>query len=183
MNEVSQNEKLATLRELPTLVTIGVYGSDEASFFSALQQAGVDTFVDVRARRGVRGAAYAFANSQRLQARLAELGIRYLHRPDLAPSRSVRSQQFAADKASRTAKRQRTVLDPVFAAAYRQERLAGFDSQQFVAGLGPEARVVALFCVEREPAACHRSLLATRLQRDLGVAVRHLLPGAGSAHG
>jgi uncharacterized protein (DUF488 family) len=165
------------------LVTIGVYGSDETSFFGALQQAGVDTFVDVRARRGVRGAAYAFANSQRLQARLAELGIRYLHRPDLAPSRSARSQQFAADKASRTAKRQRAVLDPAFAAAYRQERLAGFDSQQCVAGLGPEARVVALFCVEREPAACHRSLLATRLQRDLGVAVRHLVPGGGIAHG
>jgi uncharacterized protein (DUF488 family) len=165
------------------LVTIGVYGSDEASFFGALQQAGVDTFVDVRARRGVRGAAYAFANSQRLQARLAELGIRYVHRPDLAPSPEARGQQYAVDKTNRTAKRQRTVLDPAFAAAYRQERLAGFDSRQFVAGLGPEARVVALFCVEREPAACHRSLLATRLRRDLGLAVRHLWAGAESAHG
>jgi uncharacterized protein (DUF488 family) len=183
MSESLKAEKMASLREMPSLVTIGVYGCDEASFFAALQQAGVDTFVDVRARRGVRGAAYAFANSQRLQARLAELGIRYLHRPDLAPSRSVRSQQFAADKASRTAKRQRAVLDPAFAAAYRQERLAGFDSQQFVVDLGPEASVIALFCVEREPAACHRSLLAERLARDLNVAVCHLLPGAGSAHG
>jgi uncharacterized protein (DUF488 family) len=174
---------MASLKEMPSLVTIGVYGCDEASFFAALQQAGVDTFVDVRARRGVRGAAYAFANSQRLQARLAELGIRYVHRPDLAPSPEVRGQQYAVDKINRTAKRQRAVLDPAFAAAYRQERLAGFDSRQFVAGLGPEARVVALFCVERSPAACHRSLLATRLQRDLGVAVRHLLPGDGTAHG
>jgi uncharacterized protein (DUF488 family) len=164
------------------LVTIGVYGSDEASFFAALQQAGVDTFVDVRARRGVRGAAYTFANSQRLQARLAELGIRYLHRPDLAPSPEARGQQHAADKASKTARRRRTVLDPAFAAAYRQERLAGFDSRQFVAGLGPEARVVALFCVEREPVACHRSLLAERLARDLCIAARHLLPGEGMAH-
>lgn len=183
MSEALSPAKMATLRELPSLVTIGVYGSDEASFFAALQQAGVDTFVDVRARRGVRGAAYAFANSQRLQARLAELGIRYVHRPDLSPSQETRSRQYAVDKASKTAKRQRTVLDPAFAAAYRQERLAGFDSGQFLADLGPEARVVALFCVEREPAACHRSLLATRVQRDLGVEVRHLLPGGDAAHG
>jgi hypothetical protein len=165
------------------LVTVGVYGCDEASFFAALQQAGVDTFVDIRRRRGVRGVAYAFANSRRLQARLAELGIRYLHRLDLAPGPEARGQQYAVDKANRTAKRQRTVLDPAFAAAYRQERLADFDSRQFLADLGPGARVVALFCVEREPAACHRSLLAARLQRDLGVTVRHLLPDDGIAHG
>ena len=53
-------------------VTIGVYGSDEATFFEALQRAGVDTFCDIRWRRGVRGAKYAFANSARLQKRLAE---------------------------------------------------------------------------------------------------------------
>ena len=190
MSEHGQSPEMTFLGEksflnaadTPVIVTIGVYGCDEAGFFAALQQAGVDTFVDIRGRRGVRGAAYAFANSQRLQARLAELGIRYLHRPDLAPSPETRSQQYAADKASKTAKRQRSVLDPAFAAAYRQERLASFDSRQFLADLGPEARVVALFCVEREPAACHRSLLATRLQRDLGVEVRHLLP-AWTAHG
>lgn len=176
MSEASA-PKLASLGEMPTLVTIGVYGSDEASFFAALQQAGVDTFVDIRARRGVRGADYAFVNSQRLQARLAELGIRYLHRPDLAPSTATRGQQAAADKADKTAKRQRAVLDPAFAAAYRQERLAGFDSRQFWADLGPTARVVVLFCVERAPAACHRSLLATRLQRDLGLPVAHLIAG------
>lgn len=183
MTETGQTAQISAQTKMPSLVTIGVYGSDEASFFAALQQAGVDILVDIRSRRGVRGAAYAFANSQRLQARLAELGIRYLHRPDLAPSPETRGQQFAADKASKTAKRQRAVLDPAFAAAYRQERLAGFDSRQFLADLGPDARVVALFCVERQPAACHRSLLATRLQRDLGVEVRHLLPEEGAAHG
>jgi hypothetical protein len=36
--------------------------------------------------------------------------------------------------------------------------------------------VAALFCVEREPDACHRSLLAERLAADLGVEVVHLLP-------
>ncbi len=52
------------------IVTIGAIGYSAEAFFRALQQAGVDTFVDVRRRRAVRGADYAFANSQRLQARL-----------------------------------------------------------------------------------------------------------------
>ena len=64
----------------------------------------------------------------------------------------------------------------MFITGYREEHLAGFDSQKFVEQLGPGARMVALFCVEREPAACHRSLLAERLQQDLGVEVVHLTP-------
>ena len=160
----------------PEFVTIGVYGFNEAGFFQALQDAGVDTFCDLRRRRGVRGSAYAFANSQRLQGRLAELGIRYVYRADLAPSLEVRQSQEVADKASKTAKRKRTVLGTAFVEAYRKESLDGFDSHQFVVELGQEAHMVALFCVEREPAACHRSLVAERLEAELATTVRHLLP-------
>lgn len=60
----------------PAIMTIGVYGFDEQSFFQALQNARVDTLCDIRARRGVRGSDYAFANSERLQKRLTELNIR-----------------------------------------------------------------------------------------------------------
>jgi hypothetical protein len=84
----------------PKIVTIGVYGFDEDSFFEALCKAKVDTFCDIRSRRGVRGSTYAFANSLRLQTRLAELGIRYLYRKDLAPTQAVRDRQAAADKVS-----------------------------------------------------------------------------------
>ncbi len=161
---------------MPEFVTIGAYGWDAERFFGALIAAGVDTFCDLRARRGVRGSDYAFANSQRLQARLAEHGIRYVHRPDLAPSDATRAAQFAADRASHTPKRLRAALGADFVAAYRRERLATFDSAAFLAELGADARIVSLFCVEREPAACHRSLLAERLAVDLGVEVRHLTP-------
>jgi hypothetical protein len=160
----------------PEVVTIGVYGWDEDGFFTALRRAEVDLFCDLRARRGVRGAAYAFANSERLQARLAELGIRYLHCTELAPSAETRSVQYAADRAARTAKRQRTAVSPAFVEIYRRERLEAFDSAAFVAGLEPDVHIIALFCVEREPAACHRSLVAARLAADLGVGVTHLLP-------
>jgi len=159
-------------------VTIGVYGFGEAAFFEALQNAGVDTFCDIRWRRGVRGAEYAFANSARLQKRLGELGIRYLHCRELAATPALRQRQAEADKAAGTTKRKRLVLGEAFIAGYREERLADFDSRQFVERLGPETRTVALFCVEREPAACHRSLLTERLQEDLGaqIEVVHLRP-------
>jgi uncharacterized protein (DUF488 family) len=157
------------------LVTIGVYGFTADAFFAALQKAGVDTFCDIRWRRGVRGREYAFANSGRLQKRLGELGLRYLHLREVAPSPELRRSQAAADKAAGTAKRKRTALGEVFVTGYREKHLAGFDSRKFVEHLGP-ARVVALFCVEREPAACHRSLLAARLQQGLGLEVIHLMP-------
>lgn len=167
---------MTDLPPLPKLVTLGVYDTSEAAFFAALQAAGVDTFCDIRYRRGVRGSKYAFVNSVRLQRRLAELGIRYLHCRDLAPSPGLRQRQASADEAEGTTKRQRRVLGEVFIAGYGEECLARFDSRRFIERLGAGARVVALFCVEREPAACHRSLLAEKLRQDLGLAVEHLRP-------
>ena len=160
------------------LVTIGVYGFSEAAFFDALQQAGVDKFCDIRWRRGVRGAEYAFANRARLEKRLTELGIRYLRFRELAPTPALRQRQVEADQAEGTTKRKRSALGAVFIAGYREERLSAFDSRKFMGQLGAEARTVALFCVEREPAACHRSLLAERLQQDLGdqCEIIHLTP-------
>ncbi|MGD2049159.1 MAG: DUF488 domain-containing protein [Chloroflexota bacterium] len=158
------------------IVTIGVYGFSEEKFFTTLQEAGVDTFCDIRQRRGVRGASYAFANSQRLQKRLAELGIRYLHRLDLAPTKAIRLRQHEADKAEKVARRQRARLSQAFIDAYQAEILDVFESHSLLDDLEEDAQVVALFCVEGEPAACHRSLVAVKLQRELGVEVEHLLP-------
>ncbi len=161
------------------IVSIGVYGFSEEAFFEKLRIAGVDTFCDIRWRRGVRGKDYAFANSGRLQKRLAELGIRYLYFRELAPSPALRKRQTDADKAAGIAKRKRANLGEAFIAGY-QEAMSGFDSRKFIESLGGEARVAALFCVERDPAACHRSLMAERLQKDLGpeIKLEHLLPGS-----
>jgi uncharacterized protein (DUF488 family) len=158
------------------IITIGVFGFTEEAFFQSLREAGVNAFCDIRQRRGVRGAAYAFCNSKRLQARLAEMGIRYIHRKDLAPTTKVRQIQYAADEAEKVAKRKRSRLSQAFVQAYQQEILAAFDAQSLLDDLGPKARVVALFCVEKEPAACHRSLVAAKLQEELGVEVEDILP-------
>lgn len=156
------------------IVTLGVYGSTEDSFFGALRDAGVDTFVDVRQRRGLRGSQYAYANSTRLQQRLAELGIRYVHLKDLAPTSSVRERQKAADKQAGISKRDRDRLGEAFVEAYQSEILAPYDLDAFFEALPEDAQTVALFCVEQAPAACHRSLLADALRQEYGLKVDHL---------
>ena len=158
------------------IITIGVYGFDETGFFDALCKAEVDTFCDIRSRRGVRGATYAFANSKRLQARLAELGIRYIYRKDLGPTKIVREKQAASDKATKTAKRKRTSLGEAFIEAYHTECLAEFEPQSLLDELESDARVVALFCVETAPEACHRSLVADKLAKTFTLEVEDILP-------
>ena len=158
------------------VVTIGGYGFDERGFIDALRAADVDTFVDVRQRRGLRGRRYAFLNSNRLQAALADAGIRYVHLRELAPTQAVRDVQKKRDAESGTEKRARTRLSPEFVEAYKSEVLDGFDVAAFDAAVGHDARVVAIFCVEGEPEACHRSLVADRLSRELDVQVDHVRP-------
>ncbi len=157
-------------------VTIGVYGFDADGFFGALVAHHVDTLCDIRRRRAVRGHEYAFANSVHLQERLAALSIRYVHHLDLAPTNELRHRQEAADKQAHTARRKRSALSPVFVEGYCEEVLAGFDAGAFVASFPPDTHIVALLCVEREPAACHRSLLAAHLHQTLGVRVQHITP-------
>ncbi|GAB4315343.1 MAG: hypothetical protein Kow0059_07380 [Candidatus Sumerlaeia bacterium] len=158
------------------IVTIGVYGFDEESFFSALTDSGVDTFCDIRRHRGLRGSAYAFANSRRLQDRLAALGIRYVHIKELAPSQALREVQKKDDKRHGIGKRGRTVLGPAFIQAYHSECLQSFTATKFRDAVGQDAHVVGLFCVEREPEACHRSLVAERLADELGIEPEHIKP-------
>ena len=52
------------------VLTIGAYGFEPEEFFRALEAAGVDVFLDIRQRRGLRGSRYAFANVSRLRAEL-----------------------------------------------------------------------------------------------------------------
>jgi uncharacterized protein (DUF488 family) len=158
------------------IVTIGAYGFSEEAFFQALKDAGVHTFCDLRFRRGMRGSTYAFANSARLQRRLGDVGINYVHVKELAPDPTIRDLQNQEDKRADVTKRARTTLGQAFTDRYRSDRLASFDPSQFIASLGPAPGVVCLFCVEGDPAACHRSLVAEKLVSDLGLRVEHIMP-------
>lgn len=160
---------------MPEVVTIGVYGWDLDTFLGALAGADVRMLLDVRQRRGVRGREYAWANAQRLQRSVAEAGIAYEHHLELAPTTELRHLQYAEDARQRVGKRSRVVLADQYAERYRHEILEPLDLEPLVRAL-PGAGAAALFCVERDPEACHRSILAERLSREYGVAVRHLRP-------
>lgn len=159
---------------VPTVWTIGVYGFDRESFLRALSAPGVDLLLDVRQRRGVRGAEYAWANAKRLQAALAEAGIEYTHLKELAPTTEMRQLQYREDARRGEGKRNRTELAPAYAERYTEEVLDRVDLEPIVRWIGGSR--AALFCVERDPEACHRSLVAARLAREHGFAVEHLRP-------
>ena len=157
------------------LATIGVYGFDGDSFLAALRGAGVTCLLDVRQRRGVRGPEYAWANSRRLQAALSEAGIAYEHHRELAPTTELRQLQYREDARRGVGKRSRAELAPEYRRRYAREILDPADLTRVVAEL-PDQGAGALMCVERDPEACHRSIIAERLAAEHGVAVRHLRP-------
>jgi uncharacterized protein (DUF488 family) len=157
------------------LVTIGVYGFALEEFLAALRSADVRLLLDVRQRRGVRGPEYAWANSKRLQAALAGAGIAYEHRPELAPTTELRRLQYAEDDRRGVGKRSRTELAPAYRERYIAEILDKADLDEVIEAL-PQEGAGALLCVERDPEACHRSLIAERLAAGHGLEVTHLRP-------
>jgi uncharacterized protein (DUF488 family) len=157
------------------MVTIGVYGLDGESFLNRLRHADVRLLLDVRQRRGVRGPEYAWANSLRLQAALAHARIAYEHHPELAPTTELRQLQYAEDDRQGVGKRSRRELATEYTRRYTTEILDSADLTPVVSALS-SGGVAALFCVERAPEACHRSLIAQRLAEQHRVTIEHLRP-------
>ena len=176
--------------ELHTIFTIGVYGSTEESFFGALVENEIELFIDIRARRGMRGSTYRYANSSYLQAKLKDLGIFYAHLKELAPTKEIRALQQRADALHKSSKRDRTALSKAYIKSYKRDILKAYkrkpENRVFAGGMLATARQLSmfppadplrhavLFCVERHPQACHRSLVAEDWKRQLGIKIEHL---------
>lgn len=156
--------------------TIGGYGFDKDSFISALKTANVDTFVDIRQRRGVRGRKYSFLNSNQLQLMLAEASIRYVYIRELAPTTSIREIQKKSDFQMGELKRKRTQLSQEFVKAYEDEILGNIHLSKIFNDFSEKSEAVALFCVETKPEACHRSIVADHIHRKLGISIDHIYP-------
>jgi uncharacterized protein (DUF488 family) len=157
------------------IATIGIYGWTLERFLAALRSADVRAVLDVRQRRGVRGPEYAWANSLRVQAALENAGIEYQHHKELAPTTDLREVQYADDARQGIGKRSRVELAPEYRRRYLEEILDAVDLGKLVYEL-PAQGLGALMCVERDPEACHRSLIAERLAAECGVSVLNLRP-------
>ncbi len=176
--------------EKPTIFTIGVYGYSEDAFFGSITDNNIDLFIDIRARRGMRGSKYKFVNSKYLQAKLRELDIAYAHLIELAPSKEIRRIQQTVDIENRTGKHKRTVLSEAFIRSYRRDVLNiykrkpeyKFNAETILAKARQVSQFpcdqsiqrIVLFCVEEHADACHRSLVADAWARQQGVKIEHI---------
>ncbi|UGS19902.1 DUF488 domain-containing protein [Flavobacterium cyclinae] len=155
--------------------TIGVYNSTEKEFFNKLLENNIDTFCDIRQRRGVRGAKYSFVNSNRLQQKLADLEIKYGYIPDLAPTTEIRELQKEIDLQKGELKSERQELGKVFVIEYKNRILKNFNFDNFLESLDQiGASRVALFCVEEHHEACHRSIVAQKISTLYNKEITHL---------
>jgi uncharacterized protein (DUF488 family) len=160
---------------MPRIATIGVYDVDAAGFIDMLDEAGVTKVMDIRQRRGVRGPQYAWANSRRLQALLADARIAYEYHPELAPTTELRHLQYREDDRQGVGKRSRVRLSPEYIHSYTEEILDAVPLEPLVRQL-PVHGIGALLCVEATAQACHRSLVAQRLAERFGFEVVNLEP-------
>lgn len=150
------------------IFTIGVYNSTESSYFSKLIENNIDLFLDIRQRRGVRGSQYKYVNSNYLQAKLQDLGIDYKYIKELAPTKEIRQMQKDADIKNGETKKQRTTLGDVFVSEYTKQILNNYDVDALAQGLmDANVKNIVLFCVEENAAACHRSIVASKLAEIL----------------
>jgi len=136
------------------IFTIGYEGATQAELVAALQVAGVERLIDVRAVPLSRKPGFS---KNVLKAGLAEAGIDYFH---LKPLGTPPEGRKAARK-GRHAELERIYagqLDLPEAIVAGQEMLA-------LAAESPSA----LLCFERDPATCHRSLLLTALASEAEV--------------
>jgi uncharacterized protein (DUF488 family) len=157
------------------IYTSGVYGSTAESFFEKLKANKIDTFVDIRRRRAVRGSQYAFANSNRLQAKLRELGINYIHIEDLSPTPEIIGMQKKYDKETGTSQTKRDHLSDKFISEYKKTILDRYDFTRLLDQFKElDSKRALLFCVEANAAACHRSLVADKLNKMSGLRIKHI---------
>ena len=163
------------MKEEFVFYTIGVYGFTEDVFFNKLVENHIDTFIDVRRRRGVRGSKYSFVNSKKLQKKLKELNIYYEHIIELSPTKEIRELQKKDDQKKGILKRERNFLSDIFKSEFQKKILDNFDFDKFLNHLEKiGAKNIIFFCVEKNYLACHRSLITQKLEEYYNFNIRHL---------
>jgi len=136
------------------IFTIGYEKATQAEVIGALQAAGVSRLIDVRAVPASRRPGFS---KNILAASLAEHGIDYVHLKALGTPADGR----AAARAGRHAD-----LERIYAG---QLELPEAIAQSAIMLALAEEKPSALLCYERDPAACHRSLLLNSAAPDAEV--------------
>jgi uncharacterized protein (DUF488 family) len=149
-----------TARPDVPLITIGYEGRTPAEFVSALRQNGVTKVVDVRQLPLSRKRGFS---KTVLSGTLSEQGIEYVGMRELGTPAPVRRQY------------KQTGDFDLLASQYRVHLTGVDDSIERLYQMAVAERV-CLLCFERDPAMCHRSLLADIVAKRNGrqFEVRHV---------
>ena len=134
------------------IFTIGYEGATMAEFLAALQQAGIERVIDVRALPLSRRPGFS---KSPLRAALEEAGIEYVHLKALGTPAEGR----AAARAGRHEDMAR-----IYAGQLELPEAMAQGAQMIELA---RERPSALLCFEREPAHCHRSLLFEAVAPDI----------------
>ncbi|HEX8640322.1 MAG TPA: DUF488 domain-containing protein [Allosphingosinicella sp.] len=126
------------------IFTIGYEGATQAELIGALERAGVERVIDVRAVPLSRKPGFS---KNVLAAGLREAGIDYVHLKALGTPPEGR-------EAARKGRHE--VLERVYAAQLETPE-AGAEAARMIALA--EEKPSALLCFERDPIQCHRTLL------------------------
>jgi uncharacterized protein (DUF488 family) len=130
------------------IFTIGYEGSTVAEFLAALEQAGVERVIDVRAVPNSRRPGFS---KNLLRNALAEVGIDYIH---------LRALGTPADGRAAAREGRMDELERIYAGQLElPEAIAQGAEMLDLAKEKPSA----LLCYEREPRGCHRTLLLRSL--------------------
>ena len=136
------------------IFTIGYEGATVGEFLAALQSAGVERVIDVRAVPNSRRPGFS---KTPLRNALAEAGIDYVHLRALGTPADGR----AAARAGRHAE-----LKTIYAGQLELPEAMAQGAQLLELAV---ERSSALLCYERDPAQCHRTLLWRSIAPDAKV--------------
>lgn len=135
---------------MKAIYTIGYEGADIDRFLDTLKEAEVATVADVRAVALSRKKGFS---KNQLRANLAEREIGYSHFIDLGTPKAGREAARADDT-----ERMHRIFCEQLATEGAQAQL-----EQLIELAGEQP--ICLLCFERDPARCHRRIIAERLEK------------------
>lgn len=142
---------------MPLIFTIGYEGMSLDEFSRKLSSNGVKRLIDVREIPWSRKPGFSM---RRLSEELSDRGIGYLHLRSLGSPKSIRDELKQDDDFDK------------FAEAYREHLKMQRESLDILLSEATD-KPTAIMCFERDPARCHRSIIASELG-ERGFSVRNL---------
>ncbi|MGC8475908.1 MAG: DUF488 family protein [Acetobacteraceae bacterium] len=148
---------------MPELLTIGYEASTIAAVTEALRAAGATLLIDVRAVPQSRKPGFS---RRLLEGAMTGAGIGYLHLQPLGTPKAGRDAVRAGHP---------EVMERIYRAHIVGDAPQAALAQARSLAAGQRA---CLLCFERDPAHCHRRLVAEMIAADTGQTIVHLTPTA-----